>query len=156
MIDKNGYRANVAIIIINNQGRVFWAKRKNRNSWQFPQGGVSAGESSLQAMYRELHEEVGLRPDDVEVIASIRDWHKYNIPNNLLRKKGPVCIGQKQKWFLLRLNSSERSIDLDANDIPEFDNWRWVGYWYPINHVIHFKKEVYRTALTYFKDYIAN
>ncbi len=95
MIDKNGYRANIAIILLNKSNRIFWAKRKNRTSWQFPQGGVSEGESSLQAMYRELHEEIGLRPHDVEVVSSTREWYKYDIPKNLIRKKGPFCMGQK-------------------------------------------------------------
>lgn len=154
MIDENGYRANVAIILLNKQNRVFWAKRRNRNSWQFPQGGVSKGESPLQSMYRELHEEIGLRPQDVEVIGSTRNWIKYNIPDNLIRNKEPVCIGQKQKWFLLQLKTTEKNIDLDASETPEFDNWRWVNYWYPINHVVNFKQEVYREALTFFKESI--
>ncbi|ABI83444.1 RNA pyrophosphohydrolase [Francisella tularensis] len=155
MIDKSGYRANVAIVLLNKQNRVFWGQRRNRTSWQFPQGGVATGETPLQAMYRELHEEIGLRPQDVEVIASTRDWYKYDIPDSLVRTKEPICIGQKQKWFLLKLKSPESYIDLDANDSPEFDNWRWVSYWYPINHVVYFKQEVYRKALTYFKEYIA-
>ena len=99
MIDKSGYRTNVAIILLNEQNRVFWGRRKNRSSWQFPQGGVSVNESPLESMYRELHEEIGLRPQDVEVIASTRDWIKYDIPDNLIKNKEPVCIGQKQKWF---------------------------------------------------------
>ncbi|ASG67213.1 RNA pyrophosphohydrolase [Francisella halioticida] len=154
MIDKSGYRANVAIVLLNRQNRVFWGQRKNRASWQFPQGGVSVGETPLQAMYRELHEEVGLRPQDVEVLASTRDWYRYDIPSTLLRSKEPVCVGQKQKWFLLRLKGSENNIDLEANDSPEFDNWRWVSYWYPINHVVYFKQDVYRKALTCFKEFI--
>ncbi|AFJ43155.1 MULTISPECIES: RNA pyrophosphohydrolase [Francisella] len=154
MIDKSGYRANVAIVLLNRQNRVFWGQRKSRTSWQFPQGGVTTGETPLQAMYRELYEEVGLRPHDVEVIASTRDWFKYDIPDSLVRSKEPVCIGQKQKWFLLRLKTSESNINLEANDSPEFDNWRWVSYWYPINHVVYFKQDVYRKALTYFKEYI--
>ena len=156
MIDKNGYRANVAIILLNKQNRLFWGQRKNRSSWQFPQGGVSVNESPLESMYRELHEEIGLRPQDVDVIASTRDWIKYDIPDNLIRNKEPVCVGQKQKWFLLRLRTTEKNIDLDASEIPEFDNWRWVGYWYPINHVVYFKQEVYREALTFFKEYISS
>ncbi|GAB4224835.1 MAG: RNA pyrophosphohydrolase [Francisella sp.] len=154
MIDKNGYRANVAIVLLNKHNRVFWGQRKNKMSWQFPQGGIVTGENPLQAMYRELYEEIGLRPYDVEVIASTREWLKYNIPDNLIRNKDPVCIGQKQKWFLLRLKTSEHNINLETNNLPEFDNWRWVSYWYPINHVVYFKKEVYRKALTYFKEYI--
>ena len=154
MIDNNGYRANVAIALINQSKRVFWAQRKNRTSWQFPQGGVSEGETAIEAMYRELYEEIGLRPHDVEVVASTRDWYKYDIPEELLRSKTPKCIGQKQKWFLLRLISSESNIDLEASDTPEFGNWRWVNYWYPIKHVVDFKQDVYRNSLTYFKDFI--
>mgnify|MGYP000527507906 FL=1 len=155
MIDKSGYRTNVAIILLNKQNRVFWGQRKNRSSWQFPQGGVSVNESPLESMYRELHEEIGLRPQDVEVIASTRDWIKYDIPDNLIKNKEPVCIGQKQKWFLLRLKTTEKNIDLEASEVPEFDNWRWVNYWYPINHVVYFKQEVYQKALIFFKEYIS-
>ncbi|APC96644.1 RNA pyrophosphohydrolase [Francisella frigiditurris] len=154
MIDKDGYRANVAIVLLNSRNRLFWGQRKNRTSWQFPQGGVNPNETPLQAMYRELYEEVGLRPHDVEVVASTRDWFIYDIPESLVRKNSPCCIGQKQKWFLLKLKTSENNIDLEANATPEFDNWRWVSYWYPINHVVYFKQEVYKKALTYFKDYI--
>lgn len=154
MIDKDGYRANVAIVLLNSRNRLFWGQRKNRTSWQFPQGGVNPSETPLQAMYRELYEEVGLRPHDVEVVASTRDWFVYDIPESLVRKNSPCCIGQKQKWFLLKLKTSENNIDLEANATPEFDNWRWVSYWYPINHVVYFKQEVYKKALTYFKDYI--
>ncbi len=152
MIDKDGYRANVAIALLNGRNRLFWGQRKNRTSWQFPQGGINENETPLQAMYRELYEEIGLRPHDVEVLASTQDWFRYDIPEGLVRKEKPVCIGQKQKWFLLRLKTSESNIDLDANETPEFDNWRWVSYWYPINHVVHFKQDVYRRALTYFKN----
>ncbi|MFC4893064.1 RNA pyrophosphohydrolase [Pseudofrancisella aestuarii] len=154
MIDKDGYRANVAIVLLNSRNRLFWGQRKNRTSWQFPQGGVNPNETPLQAMYRELYEEVGLRPHDVEVVASTRDWFVYDIPESLVRKNKPCCIGQKQKWFLLKLKSSDQNIDLEANETPEFDNWRWVSYWYPINHVVYFKQDVYKKALTYFKDYI--
>ena len=155
MIDKNGYRVNVAIALLNNRNRLFWGQRKNKTSWQFPQGGMNKDESPIQAMYRELYEEVGLRPQDVEVIASTQDWYKYDIPNSLIRKKEPICIGQKQKWFLLRLKSCESRIDLDIGaEEAEFDNWRWVSYWYPIKHVVHFKQEVYEKALSYFKCYL--
>jgi len=156
MIDKDGYRANVAIALLNSRNRLFWGQRLNRSSWQFPQGGISEGEPPLQAMYRELYEEIGLRPDDVEVLASTQEWFKYDIPKGLLRSTTPICLGQKQKWFLLRLTSSENAINLEANKKPEFDNWRWVNYWYPINHVVNFKQDVYRRALTHFKDYIYN
>ena len=150
MIDEAGYRANVGIVLLNKHNRAFWGRRSGQTSWQFPQGGVNESESPIQAMYRELYEEVGLKPQHVEVIAATQDWLHYRLPENLVRKKSPMCIGQKQKWFLLRLISDDEVIDLRANQKPEFDEWRWVAYWYPIDEVVNFKKDVYEKALTAF------
>lgn len=148
MIDSQGFRPNVGIIICNWQGQLFWAKRIGQNAWQFPQGGIRQGERLQQALFRELKEEVGLDPEDVEIIASTRGWLYYQLPKNLIRQhSSPVCIGQKQKWYLLLLRSDERKIDLSASRTPEFDDWRWVSFWYPLSQVIDFKREVYRQAL---------
>lgn len=149
MIDKDGFRSNVGIILANNDGHLLWARRVGQASWQFPQGGVDQGESPEQALYRELQEEIGLVEKDVEVIASTQDWLKYNLPKKYLRtRNNPVCIGQKQKWYLLRLLAEESNINLDSGyETVEFDHWRWVSYWYPLSNVIDFKKDVYRHAL---------
>ena len=148
MIDAEGFRANVGIVICNNQGQVFWARRYGQHSWQFPQGGVDDGETAEQTMYRELHEEVGLLPEDVEIVASSKHWLRYKLPKRLIRRdSSPVCIGQKQKWFLLRLDEpNTQHIRFDEGK-PEFDHWQWVSYWYPLGQVIHFKRGVYRRAL---------
>ena len=105
MIDADGFRANVGIVICNKMGQVFWARRYGQHSWQFPQGGIDEGETAEQAMYRELHEEVGLTKKDVDVL-----------------KTGH----------------------------PEFDDWRWVSYWYPIRNVVSFKRDVYRKVMKEF------
>jgi putative (di)nucleoside polyphosphate hydrolase len=119
-----------------------------QDAWQFPQGGVNPDETAEQAMFRELWEEVGLHEQDVELIASTNSWLRYKLPRRMVRRYSqPVCIGQKQKWFLLRLTSDEGRLDLQATDDPEFEGWRWVDYWYPIKHVVYFKKRVYRCAL---------
>ncbi len=151
MIDDDGYRFNVGIIICNRQGQVFWAKRYGQHTWQFPQGGVDEGETPEQAMYRELYEEVGLKSKDVKILAVSRHWLKYKLPKRLIRwDSKPICIGQKQKWFLLRLESDESCVDMNCGSTPEFDGWRWVSYWYPIRQVIAFKRDVYRRAMTEF------
>lgn len=142
-----GYRANIAIVLVNCRGKLFWGRRIGQKSWQFPQGGVKPGETALYAMYRELYEEVGLRPMDVEVVAATPGWLKYRLPAHLIRATEPVCVGQKQKWFLLRLVSEDCAIKLDSVDTPEFDHWRWVSYWFPLSKVIQFKKYVYRRGL---------
>lgn len=148
MIDSDGYRANVCIILSNYQGSVLWARRMGQDAWQFPQGGIDAGEDAEQAMYRELWEEVGLNQADVKILASTSSWLRYKLPRRLVRRHSlPVCIGQKQLWFLLRLTSEEHRLNLQASAKPEFDDWKWVDYWYPIDHVVYFKKRVYRCAL---------
>lgn len=148
MIDRDGFRPNVGIILCNQAGQVFWAKRINQDAWQFPQGGIREHESPESAMFRELYEEVGLHPHQVEVIGVTRSWLRYRLPKRLIRRHSvPVCIGQKQRWFALRLTSSEDSVKLDTSDKPEFDNWRWVDYWQPSDEVISFKRKVYRLAL---------
>ena len=149
MIDSDGFRPNVGIVISNDRGQVLWARRVGgRDAWQFPQGGINDGESPEQALYRELHEEVGLSPEAVEILGSTRGWLRYRLPRRFIRKgQNPVCIGQKQKWFLLRLLADDREVQLDLNRKPEFDHWQWVSYWYPLNQVISFKREVYRRAM---------
>lgn len=148
MIDSEGYRPNVGIILCNQEGRLFWAKRIGQHSWQFPQGGIQRDESPEQAMFRELAEEVGLRPEHVQVVGSTRGWLRYRLPKNLIRQGNtPPCIGQKQVWFLLRMVGGEEAVRLDISEHPEFDLWQWVDYWYPLNAVVSFKRRVYWQAL---------
>ncbi|SFM23871.1 RNA pyrophosphohydrolase [Halopseudomonas yangmingensis] len=148
MIDAEGFRPNVGIILANEAGQVLWARRINQDAWQFPQGGIQHNESPEQALYRELHEEVGLQPDDVRILACTRGWLRYRLPQRLIRNNSrPVCIGQKQKWFLLQLTAEEQRVCMTTTTKPEFDHWRWVSYWYPLGQVVSFKREVYRRAL---------
>jgi putative (di)nucleoside polyphosphate hydrolase len=148
MIDTEGYRPNVGIILTNQQGQLLWAKRVNQDAWQFPQGGIQRDETPIAAMYRELEEEVGLLPEHVTVVACTRGWLSYRLPKRMIRHNSlPICIGQKQKWFLLALKSSDDRVNLSLSDKPEFDHWEWVSYWYPLSKVVNFKRKVYRQAL---------
>ena len=148
MIDSKGYRANVGIVLTDAAGRVFWGRRSGQDAWQFPQGGMRPDETPLEAMYRELEEETGLEPEHVAVIGQTRGWLRYRLPARYMRRRSrPVCVGQKQRWFALRLCASERCIDLERSGHPEFDDWCWVDYWHPPEGVIFFKREVYRQAL---------
>lgn len=148
VIDSNGYRPNVGIVICNRIGQVLWAKRIGQSAWQFPQGGIDQDEHIESALFRELEEEVGLKEIDVAILYQTKEWLHYDLPQNYIRQhKDPVCIGQKQKWFLLSLESDESAVQLKGDVQPEFDDWKWVSYWYPINQVIEFKRDVYRRAL---------
>ena len=149
MIDSKGFRLNVGIIICNRHGKVFWGKRLGESAWQFPQGGIDYAENPEQAMYRELFEETGLRQNAVEIIACTQDWLHYRLPKHMLRYRShPLCVGQKQRWFLLRLVADESCFNLKSTGKPEFDQWRWVDYWHAIEEVVFFKREVYQQALS--------
>nr|WP_319004949.1 RNA pyrophosphohydrolase [Microbulbifer aggregans] len=149
-IDSEGFRPNVGIIVVNERGQALWARRVGgKDAWQFPQGGINPGETPEQALYRELYEEIGLTRSQVTMLASTRGWLRYRLPQRLVRKRSePLCIGQKQKWYLLQLNAEESNISFNNGYKPEFDHWRWVTYWHPLTKVVTFKREVYRRALT--------
>ena len=155
MIDSEGFRANVGIILTNDQRQVFWARRIGMDAWQFPQGGIKKNESPKTAMYRELKEEIGLEPEHVELINSTDDWLRYWLPKRYIRQnKGPLCIGQKQIWYLLKLTADETYLDLLYTSEPEFDSWKWVDFWRPVEEVISFKRQVYQQALKQLQPFI--
>ncbi len=149
MLDREGFRPNVGIILLNHRNQVFWGKRIRTHSWQFPQGGIKHGESPEQAMFRELHEEVGLLPEHVRIVARTRDWLRYEVPQHFIRKDARGHYkGQKQIWFLLQLMGRDCDMNLRASTHPEFDAWRWHEYWVPLETVIEFKRDVYQLALS--------
>ncbi|OYU27817.1 RNA pyrophosphohydrolase [Paucibacter aquatile] len=155
MLDREGFRPNVGIILLNHRNEVFWGKRIRTHSWQFPQGGINYGETPEQAMYRELHEEVGLVPEHVRIIARTRDWLRYEVPDHFIRRDARGHYrGQKQIWFLLQLLGRDSDMNLRATNHPEFDAWRWNEYWVPLDAVIEFKRGVYENALTELARYL--
>jgi putative (di)nucleoside polyphosphate hydrolase len=148
MLDRDGFRPNVGIILLNQKNQVFWGKRIRTHSWQFPQGGIDRGENPEQAMFRELHEEVGLKPEHVRIVARTRDWLRYEVPDRFIKREARGHYrGQKQIWFLLQLVGNDWDLNLRATDHPEFDAWRWNDYWVPLDLVVEFKRGVYKMAL---------
>ena len=149
IIDSQGFRANVGIILMRADGSVFLGRRTGGRGWQFPQGGMRHGERLEQSLFRELHEEVGLTEADVTLLGQTQQWAHYRLPPRYQRRnRHPVCIGQKQRWFLLALKREDSRFELATTSEPEFDEWRWVDYWEPIREVIFFKRQVYVQALT--------
>ena len=150
-IDSQGYRANVGIVLMRDNGEVFLGQRTGARGWQFPQGGVRQGEPIEQALFRELREEIGLERGQVSLAGSTADWIRYKLPKRYVRRgRGPLCIGQKQRWYLLRLAMPEGSVEFNFTytNEPEFDGWRWTNYWEPVREVIYFKRPVYVRMLT--------
>lgn len=151
MIDEEGFRHGVGIILVNEKRQIFLAKRIGKEAWQFPQGGIQESETPEQAMYRELREEIGLNESDVKIMSTTRRWLRYRLPKRLVRHYSkPLCIGQKQKWFLLRFKGDDKRINLIATESPEFDSWAWVSYWYPLTQVVTFKRRVYNLVMKEF------
>ena len=148
LIDPDGFRANVGIVLLSRAGEVFLGRRSSGRGWQFPQGGMRIGESLEEAVFRELNEEIGLERPDVEVVGNTARWLRYRLPARYVRRnQRPLCIGQKQRWFLLRLRGEPARFDFRRTDEPEFDEWRWAGFWEPVREVIYFKRGVYQRAL---------
>ena len=151
MVDADGFRPNVGIVIANKArtGQVLWARRiGGHDAWQFPQGGIHEDESPEEAMYRELYEEVGLEPDDVRILGRTKGWLRYRLPRRMRRHNSePGFVGQKQKWFMLEMLVDDERVRMDCGDKAEFDDWRWVSFWFPMTQVIEFKRDVYRRAL---------
>lgn len=149
MIDKDGYRPNVGIILLNKDKQVFWGRRKGEHSWQFPQGGLSKNETLDECMFRELNEELGLFPEHVTIIEKTNDWLYYDVPGNWA-KQNSRYRGQKQIWYLLQFTGQDYHVNLRHFSHPEFDAWRWISFWEPIEQVVQFKRDVYQRALHYF------
>jgi len=155
VIDSQGYRANVGIVLSNGEGRLLWARRIGQDAWQFPQGGISVDETPEEAMYRELREEIGLDTEHVKVIGQTSDWIRYRLPKRFIRHNSkPLCIGQKQIWFLLNFVGAENQVRFDCCDKPEFDRWRWINYWDPVDQVVSFKRRVYSAVLKEFEPIV--
>lgn len=148
LIDRDGFRANVGIVLMAADCRLFLGRRAGGRGWQFPQGGMRRGEAAEESLYRELHEEIGLKSQDVSIVGRTQHWLRYRLPARYVRHgMQPLCVGQKQYWFLLRLTQAQPDIRFDTTTTPEFDRWRWVDYWQPIREVIYFKRSVYTRAL---------
>ncbi|MBV8403254.1 MAG: RNA pyrophosphohydrolase [Gammaproteobacteria bacterium] len=152
LIDADGFRANVGILLMHHE-LVFLGRRTGGRGWQFPQGGVRRGESLEQALYRELEEEIGIAKSEVALIGQTERWLRYRLPARYVRRnQQPVCIGQKQRWFLLQLKPEDPKFDFSRTPEPEFDQFRWAHYWEPVKEVIYFKRAVYARALTELAD----
>jgi putative (di)nucleoside polyphosphate hydrolase len=152
VIDRDGFRVNIGIVLMGQDCRLFLGRRaRGRGGWQFPQGGVGRGETLEESLFRELREEIGLGTEDVQILGRTRDWLRYRLPARYVRRDArPLCLGQKQRWFLLRLRPSAAAFRFDATGQPEFDHWRWADYWEPVREVVYFKRAVYRRVLREF------
>ena len=155
MVDKTAlpYRLNVGAVVFSAAGLVFVGRRKGfPNAWQLPQGGVDAGEDIHKAVLRELQEEIGT--NKAEILKEYPDWLFYDLPPHLLGVAWDGKYrGQKQKWFALRFTGTDQDIRLDADDHPEFDEWRWIKLTDLPSLAVAFKRDIYKKLAQDFAPY---
>ncbi len=137
-------RSGVGIVLLNNQNKVFVAKRIDnpKNFWQMPQGGIDEGEDPLKAAFRELKEETSIK--NAELIKELDGTITYELPDSLLGIiwKGKYR-GQKQKWFLMRFIGKDSEININTSN-PEFLDWKWIELDLITDVVVDFKLHVYK------------
>ena len=116
MIDADGFRANVGIILANTQGQVLWAKRIGHNAWQFPQGGVDEGETGKQAAIRELQEECGGSLNVKMKGERALGHYAYFFPKNFERHDAQI-VGAKVSFFAAEYIAGQ--VEVDGQEIVD-------------------------------------
>ena len=154
-MSKDEYRKNAGIVLMNKQGGIFMAQRRDAHvpAWQMPQGGIDDGEKPLHAAVRELYEETGVK--SVSYVAESENWYAYDFPEGVSfeSEKKKKYKGQTQKWFLFLFEGADDEIDLNATT-AEFNAWEWVDAAEVVERIVAFKKDVYAKVMREFSPYI--
>ncbi|MBX2855484.1 MAG: RNA pyrophosphohydrolase [Rhodobacteraceae bacterium] len=152
------YRPCVGLMLLNGFGKIFAGQRidNSAEAWQMPQGGIDPGETPEEAALRELGEEVGVAPHQVEILREGNDWVPYDLPTELIPKLwGGRYRGQTQKWFVLRLLTKDEAININTDE-PEFRSWRWMGRDELLASIVPFKRDTYQKVIADFDDLIGD
>ncbi|WP_071675457.1 RNA pyrophosphohydrolase [Nioella nitratireducens] len=148
-IAKLPYRLNVGVVLINGEGKVFAGQRADMDvpAWQMPQGGVDKGEEPETAARRELLEETGVAPEHVTLVGQTVDWLPYDLPHAVVATRwGGKYRGQKQMWFLMRLDAPDEVVNLAYKD-EEFSDWRWMDPGELLDAIVPFKRPIYQQVM---------
>jgi putative (di)nucleoside polyphosphate hydrolase len=142
------YRPNVAAILRGADGRVLIGERISvSGAWQFPQGGVDDTETLEQALFREVEEEIGVRPELIKILET-RGGYRYEFPKG--RLKYGIYAGQEQTYYLCDFSGTDADIHLDAHQ-PEFSKHKWIKpEEFRLSWVPKFKRPTY---VAVFKDF---
>lgn len=151
LINNPDYRPNVGIMLVDKNRRILAGEAINyQNEWMMPQGGMDQGETTVQAMQRELYEETSILPEQTQLIKEHNKWLSYQF-RKPLKKEGIVYIGQRQKWFLLEYNGLLP--DATKTQDQEFTQFDWVTPQWLIDNTTQFKAEVYKIIFAEFEIY---
>ena len=148
MINLLPYRLGVGLVIINDQLEIFTGRRlDNTKAWQMPQGGIDNNEIPLEAAYREMYEETGIRKSKVTLLKQTKTWYRYDLPQEIQNKFwGGKFRGQSQKWFLFKFIGTEFDINIETKD-QEFSDWKWSEKTEMLDSIVPFKRSLYQSVL---------
>ena len=148
MINLLPYRLGVGLVIINDQLEIFTGRRlDNTKAWQMPQGGIDNNEIPLEAAYREMYEETGIRKSKVTLLKQTKTWYRYDLPQEIQNKFwGGKFRGQSQKWFLFKFIGTEFDINIETKD-QEFSDWKWSNKTEMLDSIVPFKRSLYQSVL---------
>ena len=148
------YRPNVALLLLDEDDKLLICERIGKDgAWQFPQGGVDEGEDLITGLHREVWEEIGLKPEDYELIDQ-RGGYRYTYPEEVREKKMAKhgYMGQEQTYYLCRLNAKKSKIDVEQSP-PEFQDTNWIKpKKFKLDWLPSFKRAVYKQVLIDFFD----
>ena len=148
MINLLPYRLGVGLVIINDQLEIFTGRRlDNTKAWQMPQGGIDNNEIPLEAAYREMYEETGIRKSKVTLLKQTKTWYRYDLPQEIQNKFwGGKFRGQSQKWFLFKFIGTEFDINIETKD-QEFSDWKWSKKTEMLDSRVAFNRSLYQSVL---------
>lgn len=148
------YRPGVGMMLVNKKKQVWVGERlSSPQAWQMPQGGIDINEEPRATAFRELHEETGIQPKHVSIIAESNDWLTFVWPEDIQKKLWDgLYVGQRLKWFLMRLEADHDVTDLKVHH-PEFSTYKWIDVNELIPVIVDFKRDMYRQVTTEFAWY---
>ena len=148
MINTLPYRLGGGLVIINNQSKIFTGRRlDSTKAWQMPQGGIDDNEIPLEAAYREMYEETGIRKSKVTLLKQTKTWYRYDLPQEIQNKFwGGKFRGQSQKWFLFKFIGTEFDINIETK-YQEFSDWKWSKKTEMLHDIVPFKRSLYQSVL---------
>ena len=161
------YRQNVGIVVIK-QKLIFAGFRIDmpvgcKAGWQIPQGGIDKKENVLEAGYRELYEETGIKKEKVKLIKILPQTFKYDFTPEALEKMkernkkinytGPFYKGQEQHFVIFEFLGEDSDVNLKPTEEPqEFSKFDWKTVDFLVQHVYKMKYEIYKQVFTILKE----
>jgi putative (di)nucleoside polyphosphate hydrolase len=150
MAAGKNFRKGVGAIVLDSADRIIAFRRADfKENWQGPEGGMDEGETPIQAIRREVSEEIGLSEEDYEIAAEIKTPFEYEMP-----RKRDGFSGQRKYFFLLKIRGNSYNFSYGDADSAEFSEYKIVTRDELLNLTPPFKKKMYEKVLKEFDKFI--